>query len=63
MKVDLHQGSVLSSLFAFASSEVRSGLPSELLCAADLVSRAPAMEQLGRCICALHGDLAFLTND
>ena len=46
MKVDLHQGSVLSPLlFAVVSSEVRSGLPSELLYADDLV---PTIEQLGR---------------
>ena len=53
MKVGLHQGSVLSPLLFAAvmdvvSSEARSGLPSELLYADDLVIMAPAMEQLGR---------------
>ena len=52
VKVGLHQGSVLSPLlFAavmdVASSEARSGLPSELLYADDLVIMAPTMEQLG----------------
>ena len=49
----MHQRSVLSSLlFATAmdvvSSEARSGLPSELLYADDLVIMTPIMEQLGR---------------
>ena len=53
VKVGLHQGSVLSSqLFAavmdVVSSDARSGLPSELLYADDLVIMAPTMEQLGR---------------
>ena len=53
MKVGLHQGSVLSPLLFAAvtdvvSSEARSGLPSELLYADDLVIMAPKMEQLGR---------------
>ena len=53
MKISLHQGSVLSPLLFAAvmdvvSSEVRSGLPSELLYADDLVIMAPTMEQLGR---------------
>ena len=53
VKVGLHQGSVLSPLlFAtvmdVVSSEARSGLPSELLYADDLVIMAPTMEQLGR---------------
>ena len=48
-----HQGSVLSSrLFAavmdVVSSEARSGLPSELLYADDLVIMAPSLEQLCR---------------
>ena len=53
VKVGLHQGSVLSP-FLFAavmivvSSEARSGLPSDLLYADDLVFMAPTMEQLGR---------------
>ena len=52
MKVGLHQGSVLSPLLFSAvmdvvSSEARSGLPSELLYADDLVTMAP-MEQLDR---------------
>ena len=50
MKVGLHQGSILSPLlFAVVmdvgSNEAKSGLPSELLYADDLV---PTMEQLGR---------------
>ena len=53
MKVGLHQRSVLSPLLFTAimdvvSSEARSGLPSELLYADDLVIMAPTMEQLGR---------------
>ena len=53
MKVGLHQGSVLSPLLFAAVrdvvfSEVRSGLPSELLYADDLVIMAPTMEQHGR---------------
>ena len=53
MKVGLHQGSVLSPLLFAAvmdvvSSEARSGLPSELLYADDLVIMAPTMEQPGR---------------
>ena len=53
VKVGLHQGSILSPLlFAVVmdviSSEARSGLPSELLYADDLVLMAPTMEQLGR---------------
>ena len=42
-----YQGSVLSPLlFDVVSSETRSGLPSELLYADDLVLMAPTMEQL-----------------
>ena len=53
VKVGLHQGSVLSPLLFAAvmnvvSSEARSGLPSELLYADDLVIMASTMEQLGR---------------
>ena len=53
MLVTQHQGSVLSPLlFAVVmnavSSEARSGLPSELLYADDLVIMPPTMEQLGR---------------
>ena len=53
VKVGLHQESVLSQLlFAVVmdvvTSEARSGLPSELLYADDLVLMAPTMEQLGR---------------
>ena len=53
VKVGWYQGSVLSPLLFAAvmdvvSSEARSGLPSELLYADDLVSMAPTMEQLGR---------------
>ena len=52
VKVGLHQGSVLSSLLFAAvmdvvSSEARSGLPSELLYADDLVIMAPTTEQFG----------------
>ena len=52
MRVGLHQGSVLRPLLFAAvmdgvSSEARSGLPSELLYADDLVIMAPTMEQLG----------------
>ena len=51
--IGLHQGSVLSPLLFAAvmdvvSSEAKSGLPSELLYADDLVIMALTMEQLGR---------------
>ena len=51
--VGFHQGSVLSPLLFAAvmnvvSSEARSGLPSELLYADNLVIIAPTMEQIGR---------------
>ena len=53
VKVGLHQGSVRSPLLFAAvmdvvSSDARSGLPSELLYADDLVIMAPTMEQLDR---------------
>ena len=53
VNVGLHQASVLSPLLFSAvmevvSSKARSGLPSELLYADDLVIMAPTMEQLGR---------------
>ena len=53
VQVGLHQGLVLGPLLFAAvmyvvSSEARSGLPSELLYADDLVIMAPTMEQLGR---------------
>ena len=65
MKVGLHQGSVLSPLLFAAvmdvvSSEARSGLPSELLYADDLVIMAPTMEQLGRRVA--DGELACLAD-
>ena len=52
VKVGWHQASVLSPmLFAavmdIVSSEARSGLPSELLYADDLVLMAPTMQRLG----------------
>ena len=53
VKVGLHQGAVLNPLLFAAvmdvvSSEARSGLPSELLYADDLVIMAPTMKQHGR---------------
>ena len=55
VKVGLHQGLVSQLLFVVVmdvvSREVRSGLPSELLYANDLVLMAPTMEQLGRRVC------------
>ena len=49
VKVGLHQGSVLSPLlFVVVFSETRSGLPSELLYADELVHMVPTLEQLGR---------------
>ena len=55
MKVGLQQGSVLSPLLFTAvmdvvSSELRSGLPSELLYADDLVLMAPTIEQIDRLV-------------
>ena len=49
----LHQGSVLSPLLFAAvmdvvSSEAKSGVPSDLLHADDLLLMAPRMDQLGR---------------
>ena len=60
--VGLHQGSVLSPLLFAAvmgvvSSGVRSGLPSKLLYADDLVLMAPTMEQLGRCVAEWRASL------
>ena len=53
VKVGWHQGFVLSPLLFAAvvdvvSSEARSGLPSELLYADDLVRMAPTMEKLDK---------------
>ena len=53
MKIGLHQAAVLSPLLFSAvmdvvSSEARSGLPSLLLYADDLVLMAPTMETIGR---------------
>ena len=51
MKVGFQYGSVISPLlFAIVFSESRSGLPSELLYASDLVLMAPTMEQAGRSV-------------
>ena len=65
VNVGLHQGSVLGPLLFAAvmdvvSSEVRSGLPSELLYANDLIIMTPTMEQLGR---RLIGEVACLAKD
>ena len=62
VKVDLHQGSVLSQLLfsvvmVVISSEARSGLPYELLYADELVLMAPIMEQLGRHVVELRVSL------
>ena len=53
VKDSLHQGSTLSPLLSAAvmdvvSSEAKSGLPSELLHADDLVRMAPTMEKIDR---------------
>ena len=68
VKVGLHQGSVVSPLLFAAvmdvvSSEAKSGLPSELLYADDIVIMAPTIEQLGRRAAVkrcsgLHSDLS-----
>ena len=55
VNVDLHQGSLLSPLLFAAvmdvvSSEARSGLPSKLMYADDLILMTPKMEQLDRCV-------------
>ena len=62
MKVGLHKGSVLSLLLFAAvmvvvSSKARSGLPSELLYADDLVLMAPTNEQLVRRVAELRARL------
>ena len=66
VKVGFHQGSVQSTLLFAAVMDVvyretRSGLPSELLYADDLVIMAPTMEQLGRRVA--DGELACLSKD
>ena len=66
VRVGLHQGSVLSPLLFAAvmdvvSSEARSGLPSELLYADDLVIMAPTMEQLGRRVADWRASLLWQT--
>ena len=49
MNVGFQYGAVITPLlFAVVSSESKSGLPSELLYASDLVLMAPTMEQPGR---------------
>ena len=53
LKAGMNQWSVLSQLLFgvvmdVVPSEARSGKPSELLCADDLVLTAPIMERLGR---------------
>ena len=53
VKLGLHQGSVVSPLLIavvmdIVSSEARSGMPSELMYADDLVIMAPTIEQLDR---------------
>ena len=62
VKVGLYQGSVLSPLLFsvvmdVVSSETRSGLPSELLYADNLVLMAPTLEQLGRCVAEWRASL------
>ena len=62
VKVGLHQGSVVSPLLFdvvmdVVSSEGRSGLPSELLYADDLLLMAPTMEQLDRCLAEWRASL------
>ena len=44
----VHHILVFSAVMAVASSEARSGLPSKLMYADDLIIMAPAMEQVGR---------------
>ena len=55
VKAGLHQGYVLilllfSVVMDVVSSEVRGGMPSDLLYADDLVLMAPTMEQFSRCV-------------
>ena len=62
VKVGLHQGSVLNSLLFAAvmnvvSSETRSGLPSKLLYADDLLLMAPTIEQVGRRVAEWRANL------
>ena len=54
---------VVSAVMDVVSSEARSGLPPELLYADDLVIMAPTMEQLGRRVGLLIGELACLAKD
>ena len=62
MKVGLQYGSVISPLlFVGFSSESRSGLPSKLLYASDLVLVAPTMEQPGRRV--VDWRVSLLTKD
>ena len=56
VKVELHQGSVLSPLLfvivmEMISRELRAGLPLELLCADDLILMAESEESLKRIVC------------
>ena len=62
MKVGSHQGSALSPLLFAAVmdvvySEARSGLPSELLYADDIVHMTPTIKQLGRCVAEWRASL------
>ena len=62
VNICLHQGSVLSpllfaSVMDVVSSEARSGLPSDVLYADDLVLMSPTTEQLGRRVAGWRASL------